>query len=695
MAIDPISEVFGFPVNNAGEIVAKAGSNDTVIVGQLNPNMIPVDVATGALIIAGLGGAQATISGTYRVGQVLTAAPSPGYTFTAGVWKRDGVAISGATSLQYTQVLADLNKVISFTPTNPVYAAIGGVTGSAEATPITVPGAPTIGSLVAGNSKATANWTAPASNGGAAITGYKVTASNGQIVTAAANATSIDVPGTNGNAFTVVVQALNSIGYGPASATSNSATPVAAGEVATLRQVADRSFFPTDVATQTKALFSSVHTAMDDLTALDIGYALFTTQDETTTDIGNVEMSLVVEFPVASGTQVTLTTSATGAPGGVVRTGLQPLGFTIPKGSRFKIKGAFNCTGARFPYCKMGSGRTYGSTYELFAQQSTTNVLTKPYTDSAATWNARVNDFGTNVQAQYAVMPTFILGMSTCKSVFIMGDSRSAGGSQDFVNDETLQAGAACRFLNGKIAYINASMNGDKAIQWASGEHGTKRKNTALQYCTGFMNAMGTNDYPAASDANALIALDAQIKTNVAGTAVNPYYGVTVPPTTTDSTNRYYIESAQTGNVFSPARRSLNSYRMGQVGQMYTKVFDQAATFEGVALDKWAVASTARAQNVTTVAGSEVITGTFTPADDGLFCSIIGADAGADFLFYLKYINATTCHALGGTGAIKPVTTAGTFNTYFGFNYNTYDGIHETVGGGKRMAALGLTAMVV
>ena len=46
---------------------------------------------------------------------------------------------------------------------------------SNSVTPATVTGAPTIGTATGGNASATVTWTAPASNGGAAITGYVVT----------------------------------------------------------------------------------------------------------------------------------------------------------------------------------------------------------------------------------------------------------------------------------------------------------------------------------------------------------------------------------------------------------------------------------------------------------------------------------------------------------------------------------------
>ena len=70
-------------------------------------------------------------------------------------------------------------------------------------------------------------WTAPASDGGAAITGYTVTSSPGGLtVGAGASATSATVTGlTNGTAYTFTVTATNAFGTGPASAASNSVTP--------------------------------------------------------------------------------------------------------------------------------------------------------------------------------------------------------------------------------------------------------------------------------------------------------------------------------------------------------------------------------------------------------------------------------------------------------------------------------------
>ncbi len=77
-----------------------------------------------------------------------------------------------------TQTLTGLTAGGSYTFTVAAINAIG--TGSASpqsaaVVPYALPGAPTIGSVSAGDSAATVNWTAPASNGGSAITGYVVT----------------------------------------------------------------------------------------------------------------------------------------------------------------------------------------------------------------------------------------------------------------------------------------------------------------------------------------------------------------------------------------------------------------------------------------------------------------------------------------------------------------------------------------
>lgn len=125
-----------------------------------------------------------------------------------------------STATSYT--LGGLTNGTAYTVT---VAAVNGVgTGpdstSVTATPGTVPGAPTAVQAVAGDGSATVSFTAPADNGGFAVTGYTVTASTGQ--TATGTSSPIVVPGlANGTSRTFTVKATNAKGTGAASAASN------------------------------------------------------------------------------------------------------------------------------------------------------------------------------------------------------------------------------------------------------------------------------------------------------------------------------------------------------------------------------------------------------------------------------------------------------------------------------------------
>jgi uncharacterized protein (TIGR02145 family) len=94
--------------------------------------------------------------------------------------------------------------------------------------PLTYPGAPTIGTATAGNSQATVTFTAPASDGGTPITNYTVTSSStGATPTATGTSSPIIVTGlTNGASYTFTVTATNALGTSVASlASSPAVTP--------------------------------------------------------------------------------------------------------------------------------------------------------------------------------------------------------------------------------------------------------------------------------------------------------------------------------------------------------------------------------------------------------------------------------------------------------------------------------------
>jgi Ca2+-binding RTX toxin-like protein len=123
-------------------------------------------------------------------------------------------------SLNITTNASSVPQVVSLTGTG--------------AAPATAPNAPTIGTATAGNASATVRWTAPANNGGSAITSFSVKVLNGAGVqvgalrTAAAGATSLVVTGlANGTAVHFQVAAVNAIGTSAFSGSSNAVTPAA------------------------------------------------------------------------------------------------------------------------------------------------------------------------------------------------------------------------------------------------------------------------------------------------------------------------------------------------------------------------------------------------------------------------------------------------------------------------------------
>jgi hypothetical protein len=104
---------------------------------------------------------------------------------------------------------------------------------SEPVTPAAPPGAPLAGNATAGNVSAVMRWAAPASDGGAAITGYSVRVVNaatlaqtGALRPAAAGATSLTLSGlVNGTAVRFQVRAANALATGGYSALSNVVTP--------------------------------------------------------------------------------------------------------------------------------------------------------------------------------------------------------------------------------------------------------------------------------------------------------------------------------------------------------------------------------------------------------------------------------------------------------------------------------------
>ena len=138
----------------------------------------------------------------------------------------------GATTLLPTLITARADAGIfgsftaSCTPTNASQVLLT----TQITSPVSVPGAPTLGTVAADEGRVRVDWAAPLTDGGSALTGYQVTATpafgDPVVSTVDVMTTAAVVDGlTNGMAYVVTVTAGNAVGIGPASVGSASVTP--------------------------------------------------------------------------------------------------------------------------------------------------------------------------------------------------------------------------------------------------------------------------------------------------------------------------------------------------------------------------------------------------------------------------------------------------------------------------------------
>ncbi|MBL0290250.1 MAG: fibronectin type III domain-containing protein [Betaproteobacteria bacterium] len=195
----------------------------------------PASAASAAVTPATVPGAPTAVTATRGNGQVtvgFTAPASDGgsaitqYTATSNPGNFTGSCTAPCTSITVSGLTNGTAYTFTVTATNAVGTGPASA-ASAAVTPATVPGAPTAAMAAPGNAQATVGFTAPASNGGSAITQYTATSSPGNLTgSCTAPCTSITVSGlANGTAYTFTVTATNAVGTGPASAASNSITP--------------------------------------------------------------------------------------------------------------------------------------------------------------------------------------------------------------------------------------------------------------------------------------------------------------------------------------------------------------------------------------------------------------------------------------------------------------------------------------
>jgi hypothetical protein len=198
----------------------------------------PIDLTQVSFVVAPAFSSAPSIIGTPTVGVAsaytlgtVTGGPTPAITQQ---WTRDGVDIGGATGATYTPISGDSAHALR------VRQIATNASGSASSTSVpatvgasaTVPGAPT--GLTLGTATSTTQpltWTAPASNGGSALTDYVIQSSpagagtwttfaDGISTTASTTVTGL----TASTSYDYRVAAVNSVGQGAYGSTATGST---------------------------------------------------------------------------------------------------------------------------------------------------------------------------------------------------------------------------------------------------------------------------------------------------------------------------------------------------------------------------------------------------------------------------------------------------------------------------------------
>ncbi|WP_309613995.1 fibronectin type III domain-containing protein [Flavobacterium sp.] len=237
---------YKYSLNGGSFVSAGSTSSPIVITGLTNGTSYNVQLL--AVNVAGDGTASGASAGTPRtspsavtgltatagnsqVTLAFTAGSNGGSAITDYVYSLNGGSFTSAGTTTSPIVVTGLTNGTSYSFVVKAVNAAGNGTASStvSATPRTTASAPSITTITPGDSSLSVAFTAPSSNGGAAITDYKYSINGGSSFISAGSTTSpIGISGlTNGTTYDVQLLAVNAAGDGAPSATVQG-TPVAA-----------------------------------------------------------------------------------------------------------------------------------------------------------------------------------------------------------------------------------------------------------------------------------------------------------------------------------------------------------------------------------------------------------------------------------------------------------------------------------
>ncbi len=194
--------------------------NTVAITGTASVTLTSAATAPGAPMITGITPASGQLSVAFTAGSTGGAAIS-NYQYSTGSGAPFVAASPAVTSSPL--VITGLTNGTSYQVQLKAVNSVGAGTASeaVSGTPVGVPGSPTITGITAGNGQLSVAFTAPGSDGGAAISNYQYSTDSGAPFVAASPAVTsspLVITGlTNGTSYPVQLKAVNSVGAGTAS----------------------------------------------------------------------------------------------------------------------------------------------------------------------------------------------------------------------------------------------------------------------------------------------------------------------------------------------------------------------------------------------------------------------------------------------------------------------------------------------
>ncbi len=329
------------------------------------------------------------------------------------------------------------------------------------------PGAPVIGTATPGDGQVSIAFTAPADNGGSAITGYTVTSSPGGITGTGASSP-ITVTGLdNGTAYTFTVTATNAVGTGGASGVSNAVTPRAPQTISFANPGAQNfGTTPTLTASSSADLPVSFSSSTSGVCTITSGGTLtFVTAgtctidadqagDAATTAAATVSQSFTVNAVVpgaptaaiatAGDTQVSVAFSAPSNSGGAAITG-----YTVTSNP-----GGISASGAGSPIVLTGLTNGVAYTFTVTAE-NVAGIGPASMASNPATPAAEQTITFTNPGAQnFGTTPTLTASSSAGVGYPVVFSSSTTGVC-------TVTSGGTLAFVTAGTCTINADQAGD------------------------------------------------------------------------------------------------------------------------------------------------------------------------------------------------------------------------------------------